>query len=162
MKTAVALAVAGMILAGCQQDVPIDQAALVDAPEGADEAIQTIMADWGMTKRPVFYWYGGAKLDCDGGQGWKQSDGSCWHGDSWEYDGKYKIIIAVHPDWPLHDLSIAHEMCHMSLLQHGEDSDPGHFSHCFNYPDDRPKLIPEHHEHGDVDAENYRLGTLGM
>ena len=162
MKMTLAMVAVTAALAGCQQDIPINQSALVAPPEGAEMAIQTIMDDWGMTKRPLFFWYGGAALDCDGGQGWRRDDGYCWTGDSWEYDGQYKIIIPVVVGFPLHDLSIAHEMCHMSLLQHGEDSDPGHFSHCFNYPDDRPKLIPEHHEHGDVDAENYRLGTLGM
>lgn len=149
--------------AGCMQDVPIDQSALVAPPEGAETAIQTVMDDWSMTKRPEFYWYGGAALNCGGGAGWKRpGDDFCWEGDSWEFDGRYKIVIAVRPGFPLHDLSVAHEMCHMWLLQRGEDSDLAHTSHCFRYPDDRPKLIPEHWEGGDVDEENYRLGTLGM
>ena len=50
----------------------------------------------------------------------------------------------------------------MRSLQRGEDGDANHTSRCFRYPDDRPKLIPEHWEGGDVDEEDYRLDRLGM
>ena len=111
--------VAAAVLIGCgdgEPPLPINQAALVAAPEGADAAIDHCMAAFAIpsSHRPTVYWQGAAGLDCRGGLGFTYG-GQCFDG----LEGIEGILLAL-PDVTARpsQTQLAHELAHWKWNDH--------------------------------------------
>lgn len=136
MKTTV---LALLVAVGCGRPIVADPSKEVAAPAGADTAIATVAALYGMRHVPPVHWYAG-QPECDG-IGFLEY-GECKSGVSSD-DGEVVIVryppqgttIGTDVDWyDPYDILIAilpHEFWHVESGQRGEGPDHDHRGHGF-------------------------------
>ena len=112
----------------------INQAWLATSPPpGTDDALGIILDTYDYHGiLPAIYWYDGSRLNCPGHpDNWLSTEGSAACADGQLYSDTNELAVS---NWgggyPIHLLSLGHELCHWWALKTTGDGDAGHTGLC--------------------------------